>query len=199
MIETNWLKWDDARPIVSHFFNFWPDGEDIIWAKHCWSALDKSGLNIYQNDKEEMICRENVGLLALFYNEACWRFQDYIADTDSCFSSLDEEEQIELFGGSNPSQINKALEKIHESLLMEIGSESLFDYTLASIISGSSRGLTPNNMNSEIKKRSDPHPAASPDDPNANNLQKFLFYGEMDVQSFECLCVPTSYLEEVNF
>ena len=56
MTKSNWLRWEGARPVASKYFNFWPDGEDLIWAKHCWSALDKSGLNIYQNDSATPDC-----------------------------------------------------------------------------------------------------------------------------------------------
>lgn len=72
--EQGWFGWDKARGIAVELFNFWPDGEDLIWAKQCWAALDKKGLTIYTSDIEEMKVRELVGALAIFYQEFCYQY-----------------------------------------------------------------------------------------------------------------------------
>ena len=116
MTKSNWLRWEGARPVASKYFNFWPDGEDLIWAKHCWSALDKSGLNIYQNDEEEIDCRKNVGILALVYNEACCRY----GEVNSC-SYLDDEQQTEILKDIMGIQDDRLHLIVRSSLLVNFG------------------------------------------------------------------------------
>ncbi len=37
------LFWEKVRPYAEEFFQFWPGGEDLIWAESVWPALEDAG------------------------------------------------------------------------------------------------------------------------------------------------------------
>ena len=40
---TRALFWDEVRPWFHEYFQFWPDHEDLIWAKSIWPILESAG------------------------------------------------------------------------------------------------------------------------------------------------------------
>ena len=72
--------WTNVRPIFHEYFQFWPDHEDLIWAKSIWPYLVGNGL--YADSDEEAIAwtRRNILALAILYAESACRFgtPDYL-------------------------------------------------------------------------------------------------------------------------
>ena len=142
-MEGGYLSWEDARPIVQDYFCFWPDGEDRIWAKACWAALDKSGLTAYHTEKEEMVCRSHVGLLALFYQEFIERFG---IDTHC---RIRDKYLTELFM-SPYGEIEEWLNKLRKALHDKLGLGELFRMTLLSIEAGQQSARIPIDLLDEV-------------------------------------------------
>ena len=142
-MESGYLSWEDARPIVQDYFCFWPDGEDLIWAKACWAALDKSGLTAYHTEKEEMVCRSLVGLLALFYQE----FMGRLGIDEYC--CIRDKYLTEMF--TSPSdELEEGLIQLRVALQDKFGLGELFRMTLLSVEAGQQGARIPTSLLEEV-------------------------------------------------
>ncbi|WP_319823836.1 hypothetical protein [Thalassovita sp.] len=77
--EKNVSKWELVRPIFHEFFQFWPDHEDLIWAKSVWPILEDAGLFADVNDEAEAWTRRHILALAILYAESarCFGTPDF--------------------------------------------------------------------------------------------------------------------------
>lgn len=68
------LAWRKVRPIFHRYFRFWPDHEDLIWAKSVWPRLHEHGF--YADVDEEAVAwtHRNILALAILYAASAWRF-----------------------------------------------------------------------------------------------------------------------------
>lgn len=132
MTNPGFLTWDDARPIVNRYFNFWPDSEDVTWIKKLWPYIEQSGLTVFHSDHMEMKCRSIPGCLGLFY-------QELIARTGvESKRNLDEKHYDELFE-NGIEEVESILFEIRTVLLNAIGKQLLFEWRKCHMIVGESR------------------------------------------------------------
>jgi hypothetical protein len=122
------LTWGDARPIAKHYFDFWPDGEDLLWFKQCFPSLERQGLTSFFSEKEEMVVRRRILLLALFYGEC-------IARVFSDGPGLSEDRLEEIFE-DKVDGIEEELIKLVAALVEDIGLMEITKLTLASLLRG---------------------------------------------------------------
>ena len=123
------VSWEEIRPAAHAYFEFWPDGEDFIWAKCCWAAVEKSGLTIFDTDDEKLICSSYIGLLAILYTELCTPFDD-------SYHPLSEHLWRDVMGYDEIDILEKRMDKLKDSLIENIGEMDFYRLTLVSIFSG---------------------------------------------------------------
>ena len=63
----------EAERLAQTLFTFWPKGTDMRWFYLAYQALEKSGLTYFENDLEEMIVRERIVWLSVYYYEFCYQ------------------------------------------------------------------------------------------------------------------------------
>ncbi len=145
VINTGVLTWDDARPLVHHFFNFWPDGEDRLWCKQLWPYIEKAGLAVYHTEKEAVACREIPGLMALFYQEITERLGiDLKTDlTDS---------QLKEILCNSLDDIDEALCVIRNAILSTLREEHFFEITIESVFRGNNAPVTKDALSEEMRE-----------------------------------------------
>lgn len=66
--------WTNVRPTFHGCFQFWPDHEDLIWAKAVWPILEDEGYFADQDDEAEAWTRRHILALAILYAESACRF-----------------------------------------------------------------------------------------------------------------------------
>lgn len=66
--------WDKVRPIFHEYFQFWPDHEDLIWAKSVWPILEDAGFFADCDEEAHARTRRNILALAVLYAESAQRF-----------------------------------------------------------------------------------------------------------------------------
>lgn len=66
--------WPVVRPFCHEIFRFWPDGEDLIWAKSIWPVLQDAGLFSDQSDEALAWTHRNLLALALLYAQSAEQF-----------------------------------------------------------------------------------------------------------------------------
>jgi hypothetical protein len=144
------LTWKEARIIVDHYFSFWIDGEDKIWAKMVWNTLESSGLTIYRTDDEEMIVRSRIAILALIYQEFCVRSQ--LSNYDEAnFRKLKQHHYKEVF--SEPiEQVDEQIYLILEAVNKEYPNGILFVLMYESAFRGSHGSLIMRQVDEEIER-----------------------------------------------
>jgi hypothetical protein len=134
------LTWKEARIIVGYYFSFWIDGEDKIWAKIIWSALENAGLTIYKTDDEEMIVRSRVAILALIYQEFSVR-SELSEYQDANFRRLTQQHYKEIFSNTI-NQLDEQVYIVLEALNKEYPNGALFTLMYESAFRGSHGSLT---------------------------------------------------------
>lgn len=143
------LTWKEARIIIDHYFSFWTDGEDKIWAKMIWNALETNGLTIYRSDEEEMLVRSRIGILALIYQEFCTR-SELNQYNDTHFRKLQEHHLSSIFEDSNEN-IDKQISLILSALNKEYEGGGLFILMYESAFRGSHGSVTMQQVNETIE------------------------------------------------
>ena len=127
------------RPIFHEYLQFWPDHEDLIWAKSVWPLLDDAGFFSDLDDEADAWVRRNVLALAILYAESAVRFgtPDY-----RCLNKL-ERGWLTVFFGSREN-LDDTLWEIGSTLSqhydIDHGSErnaSLFLPLIRSLVTGS--------------------------------------------------------------
>ncbi len=184
VINTGVLTWDDARPLVHHFFNFWPDGEDRLWCKQLWPYIEKAGLTVFHTEKEEMYCREIPGLLALFYQEMTKRLGIDL-ETELTDSQLKEILCNRL------DDIDETLCVIRNAILGNLREEHFFEITIESVFKGNNPPVTKHALSAEMRE--------SATFPLRNivieRMNDFIIAGSLHPNDFECFAnFPDSYL-----
>jgi len=145
------LTWKEARIIIDHYFSFWRDGEDKIWVKLIWHAIENAGLTIYRTDDEEIIVRSRIAILALIYQEFCARSQ-FSQLTDTYFQYLKEYHYKEILSGSSIDDINDEISLTLNSLLEEFTPKGLFVLMFESALRGSHGSLTFKQVDADIEQ-----------------------------------------------
>ncbi|QFR49376.1 hypothetical protein FJR48_06410 [Sulfurimonas lithotrophica] len=152
-MDSKLLTWKEVRIIVDHYFSFWIDGEDKIWAKMMWSALESAGLTIYRTDDEGMVVRSRIAILALIYQEFCVRSQ--LSNYDEAnFRGLKQHHYKEIFSDS-VEQINEQIELILNALNKEYQDGVLFILMYESVFRGSHGSLTMKQVDDKIEEIKD--------------------------------------------
>lgn len=64
---TRALFWDEVRPWFHEYFQFWPDHEDLIWAKSIWPILESAGFFSDHDEEAEAWTKRHVLALAILY------------------------------------------------------------------------------------------------------------------------------------
>jgi hypothetical protein len=72
-INQRFFREADAIFFENHYFNFWHKGIDKRWFWLAFQALEKAGLTYYETEKEEVVVRERLVILAILYYEYCYR------------------------------------------------------------------------------------------------------------------------------
>ncbi|WP_286237610.1 hypothetical protein [Neptuniibacter halophilus] len=144
-IEQGWFNWEKARPLVRECFSFWEDGEDILWAKQCWPALDKKGLTIFFSEKEEMKVRSYVAALGIIYSECMREYQESLAGyrnsdddyyNDHLFNGFLNKDYIGWLLEEGDNIAARRISDVFHALIDCYTVEGLFSMTAKSIISG---------------------------------------------------------------
>ncbi len=144
------LTWKEARIIIDHYFSFWRDGEDKVWAKMHWHAIENAGLTIYRTDEEEIVVRSRISILALIYQEFC-ELIEYSQFTDTYFKPLQEHHYKEIFSDSI-EKIDEQIYLVLAALLKELPSSGLFLLALESAIRGSHGSMTFSQVDLEVEE-----------------------------------------------
>lgn len=142
------LKWKEARIIVDHYFSFWTDGEDKIWAKIIWNTLETAGLTVYRSNKEEMFVRSRIGILSLIYQEFCTR-SEFSQNCDTHFRKLDTYHLKPIFEDSL-EVINEQVDLILNALNKEYDGGALFILMYESAFRGSHGSITMKQVDDAI-------------------------------------------------
>lgn len=58
-------NWPKVRAYARDYFKFWPDGEDLLWAKHVWPAIEPYDLFWGEGGEEEEA--EDARIRSLFF------------------------------------------------------------------------------------------------------------------------------------
>jgi hypothetical protein len=66
--------WEHVRPWFHEFFQFWPDGEDLIWAKSVWPVMEDAGFFSDYDHEADAWTRKHILALAILYAESAQRF-----------------------------------------------------------------------------------------------------------------------------
>jgi len=66
--------WKEVRPFFHEYFRFWPDREDLIWAKSTWPIMEDAGFFADSDEDADNWTRRHIRALALLYAESAWRF-----------------------------------------------------------------------------------------------------------------------------
>lgn len=66
--------WPVARPWFHAHFQFWPDHEDLIWAKTVWPTFLSCGLFLEGDEEDEAWTQRNIQALALLYAQSACVF-----------------------------------------------------------------------------------------------------------------------------
>jgi hypothetical protein len=59
--------WDEVRPWFHEYFQFWPDHEDLIWAKSIWLTMEREGFFSENGDEAEAWTKRHILALAILY------------------------------------------------------------------------------------------------------------------------------------
>ncbi len=59
--------WGEVRPWFHEYFQFWPDHEDLIWAKSIWPIMEREGFFADHDDEAGAWTKRNVLALAILY------------------------------------------------------------------------------------------------------------------------------------
>jgi len=181
------LTWKEARIIVDHYFNFWPDGEDRLWAKNIWQFLENIGLTIFRTDIEEIEVRSRVAILALVYQEFCARL-GYLDIVGADCKPLQEVHYAEIFQDSI-EQIDQQIFKVVQALVDNHGERALFQKMYESILRGSHASLTEEQAQAEIVEsiaRIDDYGTAE------SRAFQFLASGGCSIENFENCSITES-------
>ncbi len=174
------LTWQEARIILYHYFNFWKDGEDRIWAKKVWYKLEDAGLTVYRTEDEEMVVRSRVAILALIYQEFCSHTQ-YLMDSDAYCQPLQDLHYKEIFSDSK-DQINEQIYKLMSVLFNDEEVKNDFAEIFESVYRGASGSQTPSQVEEEIEEainRADDYGTSE------YSAYRFLVDGSDNIDKFE--------------
>lgn len=145
----------EAKYFEEHFFNFWPKNIDKRWFWMAFQALEKGGLTYFESDEEEMIVRERLVLLAVFYYEFCHHSAFHESEH---FNYWDEEFINEVKKDISPNADDLLLE-IKMALIQYFGDEQIvIDELWLNCTEGKSNTLIPfskvviENSNDNINK-----------------------------------------------
>lgn len=69
----NARSWVKVRPIFHEYFQFWPDHEDLIWAKSVWPILEQAGFLADGDAEADAWTRRHILALAILYAESAKR------------------------------------------------------------------------------------------------------------------------------
>lgn len=99
--------WPEVRDLAREYFSFWPNGEDLIWCKTVWPALENAGFFSDFSDDATTWTRSKVVALSTLYAESASR--------------------IGTSGYKNPIHLERTW------LMSRFGSESALDETLEEV------------------------------------------------------------------
>lgn len=131
--------WAEVRPVFHEYFQFWPDHEDLIWAKSVWPIMEDAGFFADHDAEAEAWTRRHILALAILYAESAWRFgtPDY-----QRFEQMERRWITLAFGsGSNLDetlcQVGRALAEHYEIDHGAEGKAGLFLPLIRSLVTGS--------------------------------------------------------------
>jgi hypothetical protein len=171
--------WASVRAFVHEFFVFWPDGEDRLWAKATWPALEAAGLYSAAGEDGLQWTRANVMALSLLYAESAVRL-----GFDIRGRYLDRNWIIITFGSINNCELR--LISVREAI------SSLFGYpekTIRPMLSSMVRGSDTCWKGESLKAYLDRACARLPDRTSFREDRLFDFWngGLVDPLYFECI------------
>jgi hypothetical protein len=178
LINTGVLTWNEIRPVVHQYFNFWPDGEDVLWFKQLWPYLEKSRLTVYHTEKEEINCRAIPGCLALFYQEIIERLG---IDHSERLKDVHYNEMFE----DGLTAVENILNEVRCSLVGKLGSQRFFELTIESIIKGNNAPHTQQAL-TEVMKDYVSQPLMHI---SIERVRDFLVAGSLHANDFEAVTV----------
>jgi hypothetical protein len=131
--------WDKVRPVFHEFFQFWPDHEDLLWAKSVWPIMEDAGLYADCDDDADAWTRRHILALAILYAESAWRFgtPDY-----QPFDKIERGWLTLAFGSRNNLDetlwdVGRALADHHQIDHWSEGNAGLFLPLIRSFVTGS--------------------------------------------------------------
>lgn len=137
--EANAKFWHEVRPIMHEYFQFWPDHEDLIWAKSVWPIMEDAGFYADFDDEADAWTRRHILALAILYAESAKRLgtPDY-----EQFTYQDHQWLIVVFGSRNNLDdtlwaVGRALANHYEIDHFSEGNAGLFLPLIRSLVTGS--------------------------------------------------------------
>ena len=131
--------WTKVRPIFHEYFQFWPDHEDLIWAKSVWPIMENAGFFADFDEEADVRTRRHILALAILYAESAWRFgtNEYL-----WFAQMERGWLTVAFGSENNLddavwEVGRALADHHQIDHWAEGNAGLFLPLIRSLVTGS--------------------------------------------------------------
>lgn len=132
-------SWESVRPVFHQYFRFWPDHEDLVWAKSVWPIMNDAGFYAESDDEAEAWNGRHILALAILYAESASRFgtPDY-----QWFEQFERRWLIVKFGSKNNLdetlwKVGRALADHHQIDHGSEGNAGLFLPLIRSFVTGS--------------------------------------------------------------
>jgi hypothetical protein len=116
------LFWDEVRPLFHEYFQFWPDHEDLIWAKSIWPIMEGAGLYSDNGDEGEAWTKRNILALAILYAGSATAFgvPDYRG-----FASVERTWLTVVFGSK--SRLDETLDQVGRAVCFSFPGNETFE------------------------------------------------------------------------
>lgn len=131
--------WHKVRPLMHQYFQFWPDHEDLIWAKSVWPIMEDAGFYADFDEEADAWTRRHILALAILYAESAWRLgtPDY-----ENFAYNDHSWLVVAFGSRNNLddtlwEVGRALADHYDIDRFSEGNVGLFQPLIRSLVTGS--------------------------------------------------------------
>ncbi|MCZ8079063.1 MAG: hypothetical protein O9289_05875 [Rhodobacteraceae bacterium] len=138
MTDITFELWGRARPLFQEHFRFWPDHEDLIWAKTIWPVFLDAGLFANKTDEETAWTGRNVQALALLYAHSAMTFGTPVEEIPEHFSR-----QWMAFSFGSAANADERLNEVGRSICFAfpgnetfVGNRDFFSPLIRSLVCG---------------------------------------------------------------
>lgn len=187
-MDTTTELWQAARPMFHAHFRFWPDHEDLIWAKSIWPTFLDCGLFSDQNKDAEAWTRRNIQALALLYAASADALGTPTYRRTAKFAQLSRSASFGSRAG-----LEEALEKVGQSICFAfpenqtfVGDPAFFRPLIRSLVCGAGFFREGDTLEDYLDRASATH-FQSACDFNEPKLRRMWIGGHFASESLGCM------------